>query len=874
MGNEDRKTLKENVASMSRDNDKEIEINGGAGEIGTKVVKVAQWKVKCESYFNRYYKTSNIIMVPSDGDKIMNTLSSLCFDSKSRGFVFKNYDIVKHLEFLGYAKAPLEANLGAIPTSQNISYIAYIEQKNVILICEKVLEGSNITQCLEIIATIVKYFLTLYNNEIQASGVTVVGLLIRKNDKQEELVECSFCHLFSPLYEFFESSTTLKNWFTFIETYEGWWNLENPKKQNKLFDNLVAEILCFMALQEKELPSLTDVKSQQFKQTYFLYTPRQMDIHFSDTKRVVIQGSYGSGKSLLGLKKLELIWKGLKQNEKIIYINFDRKSDLHFLMEKNVKEYVEILSRKIKRITGIRDIVESPSQSVYVCHNSAGGNLSSILQETVRLNIKVPEMSKTNFHLIVEEFDGETLYLDEAAKITKLAKCDDLIESNIILLAQPLMKNRIWKKGKDSCKRETCMFHELKNTFKIVKLEEVLRCSNEICRITKCTQNFVQDKDSVFKLKMHNHIVSTCETGSNYLKLETGINEKISNHSNNSKKPTFKQQKEPEDIAKSTVSPSVPELNNMEMGTSINKHFTNLGNNSSRDEESLSRGILLDQAFRRSAHLEKNNAAKSKIVSKFGFLCEPRQGVDIEGLKPNLVEFSEDIYLTSNIAVIALALVLKNFIGKSNAIAVLYMAEKQPRTLTRTIQLLPRLLEESFSYTQDVALYLNKNKQSKMILCSNFCSVNGMEFDHVLIMVSESEYFLKYYLPQAISRCTYNLTFVLLPKENMNIEKGFSQKLTNFFSRTRNSQTKETVANIIKELKRECLLKQVTVAECKACENSCDCYSISSEADDKLRLGVHTHSDQYKDHLFHLANYTQLEDQTHGTSASNLADTE
>ena len=89
MGNEDRKTLKENVASMSRDNDKEIEINGGAGEIGTKVVKVAQWKVKCESYFNRYYKTSNIIMVPSDGDKIMNSLSSLCFDSKSRGFVLK-----------------------------------------------------------------------------------------------------------------------------------------------------------------------------------------------------------------------------------------------------------------------------------------------------------------------------------------------------------------------------------------------------------------------------------------------------------------------------------------------------------------------------------------------------------------------------------------------------------------------------------------------------------------------------------------------------------------------------------------------------------------------------------------------------------------
>ena len=85
-----------------------------------------------------------------------------------------------------------------------------------------------------------------------------------------------------------------------------------------------------MALQEKGLPSLTDGKNQQFKQTYFLHTQEQMDILFSDAKNLVIQGSYGSGKSILGLKKLELFSKSLKQDERIIYINFDSKSYLHF----------------------------------------------------------------------------------------------------------------------------------------------------------------------------------------------------------------------------------------------------------------------------------------------------------------------------------------------------------------------------------------------------------------------------------------------------------------------------------------------------------------------------------------------------------------
>ena len=74
MGNVDRKVMKQNVASMPRNTEKEIEIHRGAGELGVKIFKMAHWKTKCKSYFNRYYKTSNVIMVPSDGDKIMNTL--------------------------------------------------------------------------------------------------------------------------------------------------------------------------------------------------------------------------------------------------------------------------------------------------------------------------------------------------------------------------------------------------------------------------------------------------------------------------------------------------------------------------------------------------------------------------------------------------------------------------------------------------------------------------------------------------------------------------------------------------------------------------------------------------------------------------------
>ena len=412
----------------------------------------------------------------------MNTLGSLCCNSKTRGFVFKNYDIVNHLEFLGYDKGPLVENPRATLTSHSISYIAYLEQKNAIFICEKVSASSNMCQSSKNISLMIKCFLTLYNRKIQESGVKVIGLLIKEKGKQDELVKCSFCQLFSLSYEDFESPASFNDWWNIIETYEGWWNFGNtgwwnfvnPEKQRKLFIDLAAGILCFMAVQEKDLPTVTHDRSQQFKQTYFLYTPQQMEIHFSKSKHLIIQGSYGSGKFLLGLKKLELISKSLGQDGKIIYVNFDPKGNLHLLMEQNVKRYARILPRKIKCTNGIRDILQSLDQLIYVSHNSAGENLSTILQQIVRLNTSTSEIAKINYHLIVEEYDGETLTHNEAAKITELVKGKYLRESNIILLSQPLTKSRSWNLGKKKYEKETYLFHELEDTFKVVKLEEVL----------------------------------------------------------------------------------------------------------------------------------------------------------------------------------------------------------------------------------------------------------------------------------------------------------------------------------------------------------------------------------------------------------------
>ena len=149
-----------------------------------------------------------------------------------------------------------------------------------------------------------------------------------------------------------------------------------------------------------------------------------------------------------------------------------------------------------------------------------------------------------------------------------------------------------------------------------------------------------------------------------------------------------------------------------------------------------------------------------------------------------------------------------------------------------------------------------------------------MEFDHVIIVVSLSEYYLKYYLPQTISRCTYDLTFILLPEKELYIRKGYIHKLSNIFSRTKDGKNKDTVANMLEELKRECVVKQVGVGECKACEKSCNSYSILNETYNTDTFVVHSHCDQYKEYLFHLADHTESGEQTLASSFSAQADTQ
>ena len=95
-----------------------------------------------------------------------------------------------------------------------------------------------------------------------------------------------------------------------------------------------------------------------------------------------------------------------------------------------------------------------------------------------------------------------------------------------------------------------------------------------------------------------------------------------------------------------------------------------------------------------------------------------------------------------------------------------------------------------------------------MVLSSCFHNVNGMEFDFVILLLTYSEYYLKYYLLQAMSRCSYDLSLVFLPKPKQNIKKHLAEKLHKHFSKNEITKRKNTIENILKKWQKNNLIQQ------------------------------------------------------------------
>ena len=141
-----------------------------------------------------------------------------------------------------------------------------------------------------------------------------------------------------------------------------------------------------------------------------LLTRKQKDIIYSDKKHLIIRGPYGSGKSVVALKRFEILLKELeesKRNEVAYFICYDSKTAL------------------------LTDLERIPKAKIH--RNEGGKKLSELIKDILQ------ETDTKNVSMFVDEYDGENLDKEEAETLNRVFE-EKFKNATVVLVPQSMEK--------------------------------------------------------------------------------------------------------------------------------------------------------------------------------------------------------------------------------------------------------------------------------------------------------------------------------------------------------------------------------------------------------------------------------------------------
>ena len=328
----------------------------------------------------------------------------------------------------------------------------------------------------------------LLRDELANTGVIVTGVDVYSGENAHRQSGCKDCGKFIFSSEIFDSVEEFnkKFWESFLTEQKSedlLKNLANDVTEDNVFQEVASKIigylsqLQFVTLQKAVLPVTKKDATDNIKQSLLLLNCYQMDIAYSNDKRIWLEGNYGTGKTVVALKKLELLFKALKDKEVIYYINFARKS-LPDLM----------IKQKFEKDNNVKAIRAEYS-----------------LSNTIKLQIlpKEREQGTKNINLIVDEYSSQDLSSREVESLIPiLNEEEEFINARVLIAVQPIKINRV----DNFCERGiTRRFSQLKHEpdklitatgIKIRILEKLMRRTVQINKLEEFTREYLNNQSN------------------------------------------------------------------------------------------------------------------------------------------------------------------------------------------------------------------------------------------------------------------------------------------------------------------------------------------------------------------------------------------
>ena len=687
-----------------------------------KYCKASELQNECLKYFERYYKVLAMdeplilpSVIPTILTKIFETMRRWCQSIQEsdhvKGFVLHSF-LIKDL-YLKMYNDELDGlrqklNIEDFPSTPTITVF---NPKERIFFLIRIEENENVETEIKLCGAELKILLLLLGNELKNTGIKVIPLVV--TDKESK---CTHCRKYLILRQNIENISSFMAWYeqksvdfeiTPADNFE-------KKKTNEIFAKVV---FCMGATKISGIfPAFTTNRETLMKGALFLLTPEQLNILHSEEKHIILNGPYGSGKSIIGRTKAKMIAEQLPDNELLYYISNDRRSALLTEIERNnpkIKIYPD--KEEQKRI-----------------------KLSDMIKEILKINNMESQHKKNNksekkLNLIIDEYDGEKLDRREADTLNDIINIEykkTFQDAVILLIAQSMKKERRANDNLSDSNRFDLLENMKRKTLKIV-----MRNSMQIHNLLEVTKEFLENVATRYELQVKEKENLQQENNENQTKQEKDTNKnKESTAMQQSTKPVLGRLKDSETTLESSLA---------EFGAF---------------------NLELDEAFDFARVPQATDDNESQIENRFRYEKAAHVGHRVESALPIVFELCS--YDNEFQKILSLAAVFKNLNIDSitaNCKHVLLHFNVNNDISWLGFKLFD--LKYNTEVTNKVTNSYNdfkENASCKYIFVGNFRTFRGLEHSRITILVDRNIYSLQHYLVECIARCTTYLSVILL----------------------------------------------------------------------------------------------------------------
>ena len=799
------------------------------------ILKYVQWQKRCrkllDTFFSRDGTNSGIILFPDievgllsqirkieKWETVMSILNDWCQISSSKddatGLIIRNYDVKDHLYFRRITNDEIKDILG-FKSSANMfdfqksdtRFLVFNPSLKIILIIRLVemrkgdskLPKKEIDYCIDEVNLVC----FLLRDELENTSVVVTGFVAYSGENAHSQSVCEDCDNIIFPFEVFNSVEIFEN---FYERFFHEKEIEDFAKgvakyveedQENVFQAVASKILGYLShlqfttLQEPVLPVTEKDAADNIKQAELLLNCYQMEIAYSDDKRIWLEGNYGTGKTVVALKKLELLLKTLKDKEVIYYINFARKSLLDLTIKQRFEENENVIAIR------------------------GGNSLSNTIKHQILQKEK--KIGTKNIHLIVDEYNSQDLSTKEVENLIPILNNEEELKNSTVLIAvQPIKITRVDKFCENGIKKKFSETkHELHKLItatgiKVKTLKNVMRTTVRINKLADITRDYLDNKSNrcvrrqqYYDVRSSYEAVTDLNLDPKYLK-EANFDsfQSTSQESNFSFSVTSDHSSN-----HTTSSPSFEPENLLDYDEIYKLVHTDI----SPDEENF-----------------------QETVTSYSFTCHSQIGHGIKGPAPQFIKFAISADLCEQVALIASVLdkIIESAKTKPNRIAVIHLEREDPPFWLKSLFELKNI-SPSLKVTNKTDEFL-KDTNENLVLVKNLNFLRGFEFSKVLLILDSDEHHLRHLIPEAITRCTSNLSVLIRPS---------AQWIPN----------SETVADLVDEWEKHRLLRILKIGFCS--KPSCKSKKVQPEAycKDEMSVGtyygVHKNSKLFRDFL-------------------------